>query len=125
MDLLNNNAHSTETETEIREGLEGNLCRCTGHQNIVKAGRRKEDQRLLTGRTKFTDNLSESGLLHLGPGERSGGRAIRASGAGHQRVPAPASTTRDRRAPEPMFTRRSPKHARAESSSSGPTVSSG
>jgi carbon-monoxide dehydrogenase small subunit len=25
------------TETEIREGLEGNLCRCTGYQNIVKA----------------------------------------------------------------------------------------
>ena len=23
--------------TEIREGLEGNLCRCTGYQNIVKA----------------------------------------------------------------------------------------
>jgi carbon-monoxide dehydrogenase small subunit len=25
------------TEREIREGLEGNLCRCTGYQNIVKA----------------------------------------------------------------------------------------
>jgi carbon-monoxide dehydrogenase small subunit len=25
------------TEGEIREGLEGNLCRCTGYQNIVKA----------------------------------------------------------------------------------------
>ncbi|MBP2414790.1 carbon-monoxide dehydrogenase small subunit [Arthrobacter stackebrandtii] len=25
------------TETEIREGLEGNLCRCTGYQNIVAA----------------------------------------------------------------------------------------
>ena len=25
------------TEAEIREGLEGNLCRCTGYQNIVKA----------------------------------------------------------------------------------------
>jgi len=24
-------------ETQIREGLEGNLCRCTGYQNIVKA----------------------------------------------------------------------------------------
>jgi carbon-monoxide dehydrogenase small subunit len=24
-------------ETEVREGLEGNLCRCTGYQNIVKA----------------------------------------------------------------------------------------
>ena len=25
------------TDEEIREGLEGNLCRCTGYQNIVKA----------------------------------------------------------------------------------------
>ncbi|MCU0896703.1 MAG: (2Fe-2S)-binding protein [Burkholderiales bacterium] len=25
------------TETQIREGLDGNLCRCTGYQNIVKA----------------------------------------------------------------------------------------
>jgi len=27
------------TEQEIREGLSGNLCRCTGYQNIVKAVR--------------------------------------------------------------------------------------
>jgi aerobic carbon-monoxide dehydrogenase small subunit len=33
--LLSENAHPTETE--IREGLEGNLCRCTGYQNIVAA----------------------------------------------------------------------------------------
>jgi len=25
------------SEKEIREGLEGNLCRCTGYHNIVKA----------------------------------------------------------------------------------------
>jgi carbon-monoxide dehydrogenase small subunit len=25
------------TEQEIREGLEGNICRCTGYENIVKA----------------------------------------------------------------------------------------
>ena len=25
------------SETEIREGLEGNLCRCTGYHNIVKS----------------------------------------------------------------------------------------
>ncbi len=24
-------------EAEVRDGLEGNLCRCTGYQNIVKA----------------------------------------------------------------------------------------
>jgi carbon-monoxide dehydrogenase small subunit len=27
------------SEEEIRDGLEGNLCRCTGYQNIVKAVR--------------------------------------------------------------------------------------
>src|SRR5947209_17308835 len=29
--------HSNPTEAEIRMGLEGNLCRCTGYHNIVKA----------------------------------------------------------------------------------------
>jgi len=27
----------TPSETEIREGLEGNLCRCTGYHNIIKS----------------------------------------------------------------------------------------
>jgi aerobic carbon-monoxide dehydrogenase small subunit len=34
-DLLRNNPHPSEAE--IREGIEGNLCRCTGYQNIVHA----------------------------------------------------------------------------------------
>jgi carbon-monoxide dehydrogenase small subunit len=29
--------HPDPTEVEVREGLEGNLCRCTGYLNIVKA----------------------------------------------------------------------------------------
>ena len=29
--------HPNLSETEIREGLEGNLCRCTGYHNIVKS----------------------------------------------------------------------------------------
>ena len=29
--------HDCSSEAKIREGLEGNLCRCTGYQNIVKA----------------------------------------------------------------------------------------
>ena len=29
--------HSDPSEDEIRHALEGNLCRCTGYQNIVKA----------------------------------------------------------------------------------------
>ncbi|HKC28970.1 MAG TPA: (2Fe-2S)-binding protein [Jatrophihabitans sp.] len=34
-DLLRDNPNPSEDE--IREGIEGNLCRCTGYQNIVKA----------------------------------------------------------------------------------------
>jgi len=35
VDLVNNNADPSEQE--IREWLEGNICRCTGYHNIVKA----------------------------------------------------------------------------------------
>jgi carbon-monoxide dehydrogenase small subunit len=35
VDLLNENPNPTEDE--VRHGLEGNLCRCTGYHNIVKA----------------------------------------------------------------------------------------
>ena len=35
LDLLQSNANPSEQE--IREWLEGNLCRCTGYHNIVKA----------------------------------------------------------------------------------------
>ncbi len=35
LDLLQNNAQPTENE--IRDWLEGNLCRCTGYDNIVKS----------------------------------------------------------------------------------------
>ncbi len=34
-DLVNHNADPSESE--VREALAGNLCRCTGYQNIVKA----------------------------------------------------------------------------------------
>ncbi|HEX3713424.1 MAG TPA: (2Fe-2S)-binding protein [Trebonia sp.] len=37
-DLLRENPHPSDEE--IREGLEGNLCRCTGYENIVRAVRR-------------------------------------------------------------------------------------
>jgi carbon-monoxide dehydrogenase small subunit len=29
--------NSNPTEEEVRFGISGNLCRCTGYQNIVKA----------------------------------------------------------------------------------------
>ena len=35
VDLLNTNANPSERD--IREWLEGNICRCTGYNNIVKA----------------------------------------------------------------------------------------
>ena len=35
IDLLNENPNPTEQE--VRVGLEGNLCRCTGYHNIVKS----------------------------------------------------------------------------------------
>jgi carbon-monoxide dehydrogenase small subunit len=50
-------AEPSPTEEQVRHGLEGNLCRCTGYQNIVKAvlsapraARRRADPRLLPGR---------------------------------------------------------------------------
>lgn len=38
IDLLRDNPHPSDAE--IRAGLEGNLCRCTGYENIVRAVRR-------------------------------------------------------------------------------------
>ncbi len=35
IDLVKNNPNPTEQQ--IRDGLEGNICRCTGYHNIVKA----------------------------------------------------------------------------------------
>jgi carbon-monoxide dehydrogenase small subunit len=37
VDLLRDNPNPSEQE--VRDGLEGNLCRCTGYHNIVKAVR--------------------------------------------------------------------------------------
>jgi aerobic carbon-monoxide dehydrogenase small subunit len=41
VDLLRENP--APTEEEVRDGLEGNLCRCTGYQNIVRAVLRAAD----------------------------------------------------------------------------------
>jgi aerobic carbon-monoxide dehydrogenase large subunit len=81
--------HPEATEPELRGALSGNLCRCTGYQNIVTAalraaGRpgeepapslepetplgaaipRREDVRLLTGTATFTDDLPVTGAVH-------------------------------------------------------------
>ncbi|TAH53805.1 MAG: (2Fe-2S)-binding protein [Chloroflexota bacterium] len=42
MDLLKH--HTDPTDEEIRHGLEGNLCRCTGYENIVRAVRDAADK---------------------------------------------------------------------------------
>jgi len=41
-DLLQNNPDPTEDE--IREGIAGNICRCTGYHNIVKAAQYAADK---------------------------------------------------------------------------------
>jgi aerobic carbon-monoxide dehydrogenase small subunit len=43
MDLLNK--YPLANDDEIREGLSGNFCRCTGYQNIVAAIRAAAEQR--------------------------------------------------------------------------------
>jgi carbon-monoxide dehydrogenase small subunit len=40
--LLSENPHPTEAE--VRQGLEGNLCRCTGYHNIIRAVLNAADQ---------------------------------------------------------------------------------
>jgi aerobic carbon-monoxide dehydrogenase large subunit len=74
---------ATPSESEIRAGLCGNLCRCTGYTNVVKAvaraagareaspspageepPRRREDLRLLAGRGEFVGDVSPPETLH-------------------------------------------------------------
>jgi carbon-monoxide dehydrogenase small subunit len=38
------------SEDEIRSGLEGNMCRCTGYHNIVKAIQHAADEMTATAR---------------------------------------------------------------------------
>ena len=94
------------TDQEIREGLSGNLCRCTGYQHIVDAVRtaaqaqagetlamsdaadlrpkmvgaavaRSEDPRLLAGRGSFVDDRQVARVLHV---------AFRRSDHAHARI---------------------------------------
>lgn len=75
-------------ETEIREALKGNYCRCTGYQNIIRAIQRaakgpvltgqrtrsgtaigespprREDRRFLTGQGRYTADITLPGQTH-------------------------------------------------------------
>ena len=46
IDLLEENPNPSETE--VREGIEGNLCRCTGYQTIVRAVQQAAGERSST-----------------------------------------------------------------------------
>lgn len=46
-DMLNK--YPLENDEQIRDGLSGNTCRCTGYQNIVQAVRVVRDQRQASG----------------------------------------------------------------------------
>ena len=49
------------TEAEIREGISGNLCRCTGYVNIVKAIQQAAGE--MAGRGRDPDRLAGRGRL--------------------------------------------------------------
>jgi carbon-monoxide dehydrogenase small subunit len=56
-DLLGRNPHPSEED--IRTGLEGNLCRCTGYHNIVKAVQRAAERIAAEPRTVRTPAWGE------------------------------------------------------------------
>ena len=56
VDLLSDNPDPTDRE--IREGLEGNVCRCTGYQNIVKSVTRAAE--LMTNSARANEPVQES-----------------------------------------------------------------
>ena len=59
IDVLNDNPNPSEDE--IRVGLEGNLCRCTGYNNIVKAVQQAAGAGATTGSSAGTTSGSTLG----------------------------------------------------------------
>jgi carbon-monoxide dehydrogenase small subunit len=53
IDLVNDNPDPTEDE--VREGIEGNLCRCTGYQNLIRAVRQAAAE--MSGTASATEAL--------------------------------------------------------------------
>ncbi len=58
VDLLGRNPHPSEEE--IREGLEGNLCRCTGYHNIVRAVQFASSQLAAAGQVGAGEEVTPS-----------------------------------------------------------------
>jgi carbon-monoxide dehydrogenase small subunit len=56
------------TEREVREGLEGNLCRCTGYHNIVRAVIAASGQDPDTVQGAAVHRVAESGGVEAAPG---------------------------------------------------------
>jgi carbon-monoxide dehydrogenase small subunit len=50
--------HPEPSEDEIRKALSGNLCRCTGYQNIVGAVRKFTEKRRKSGRVQEQNTQS-------------------------------------------------------------------
>jgi carbon-monoxide dehydrogenase small subunit len=71
VEFLRDNPHPTERE--IREGLAGNLCRCTGYQNIVKAVAAAAEMLTSTARTGSRIPRDRP----ASDGEAAGGRGAR------------------------------------------------
>lgn len=60
VDLLGTTPHPTEEE--IREGLEGVICRCTGYQNIVRAVQHAARQ-MQSGASHLEEDVAEEGRV--------------------------------------------------------------
>ena len=119
IDLLADNPDPDEKA--VREGLEGNLCRCTGYQNIVRAVRdaaahmsggagpeaeQVADQQVKRGRRAVTATIEpEVGKARLPQGRRPADH--RAAPAGPTTSCCPACCT-SRSCAAPWHTRRSP-----------------
>jgi carbon-monoxide dehydrogenase small subunit len=109
VDLLMENPDPTEEE--VREGLEGNLCRCTGYHNIVKAVRAAaaelsgasavpaeavEPEHLAPGRNRPEDAIMRD-LTSSGPGVTVRSGAGRPDARGRPRLsPGSPPSARDR-----------------------------
>ena len=63
------------TENEVVEGISGNLCRCTGYQNIVAAVRRAAT--LVAEADRPVPGIGRSASPRHGPGDRARGTARR------------------------------------------------